>query len=140
MRRLSSKIGSEGVGCFAQLANCNEPLANGAALPVAIRLHFLFFGVRNAPDCLVHIETLVSAILLASGNEQNGWLECLLDQHSLLVFLAVYFIWRNDHRGGHLVVGLKIQQAHALCITSSGANGVGVDADDFSPLADHHQL
>jgi hypothetical protein len=137
MRRLSSKTCSESVSCFAQIANRKKSFADGAALPIAIRLPFLFLEVGNAADCLIHGATAGFHPVLDLA---ENWMVCLLDQRSLLVFLAVYFVWRNDHRGGYLVVGFQIQQAHALCVTSGGANGVGIDADDFAPLADHHQL
>ena len=64
----------------------------------------------------------------------------LLNQCALFVFLAVHFVGRDDDGGGYLVVFFQVEQADALGGAAGSANGLGVDADDLTPLADDYQL
>src|SRR5580658_3087212 len=70
-----------------------------------------------------------------------GFPASLLKQGSLRVFvLAIEFFRRNDDGGGDFVVGLEVEDADALGGAASRTDGLGVAADDFSELADDHQL
>lgn len=46
----------------------------------------------------------------------------------------------DGHGGGDLVVVVEVEEADALGGAAGGADGFGVDADDFAELADDHDL
>src|SRR6185437_16707713 len=47
---------------------------------------------------------------------------------------------RDDDGGGDLVVGVEVEELDAGGGAAGGADGFGVDADDFAELADEHHL
>ena len=61
----------------------------------------------------------------------------LLKQGALFVVRNGFFR-RDDDGGGDLVVGFQVEEADALGGAAGGANGLGVDADDFAELTDDH--
>jgi hypothetical protein len=48
--------------------------------------------------------------------------------------------WGDDGGRGYLVVGFEVEELYAHGGSAGGADGLGVDADDLSELADDHHL
>jgi hypothetical protein len=57
--------------------------------------------------------------------------------HSLAGFLRLR---GDDYCCGYLVVGVEVEELDAGGVAAGGADGPGIDADDFAELGDEHPL
>src|ERR1700689_1436484 len=68
------------------------------------------------------------------------WSTCLLDGGGGVGGGGLGVFGGDDDGGGDLVVGFEVEELDAGGGAAGGADGFGVDADDFAELADEHHL